>query len=267
MSAHADWIGRQRRRTAVLEAADLARLAAVLDRPTPPAEVPPAWHWACLAEPVRRSDLGPDGHPRRGLFLPPIAAPRRMFAAADLRFTKPLRAGLETELVETIAAIEEKDGASGPLTFVTLDRAFGQDGEICVAERQTIVYTAAPPAPRAPDAEPPSIGDWSRQTPTDPVLLFAFSAATSNGHRIHYDQDFATRVEGYPGLVVHGPLIALLLLEAMPVQRLKRFSFRALKPAFAGETITASGRLVDGGAGELWAEAGGAVLMKARAEF
>lgn len=260
-----DWTGRERRRTVVLAASDLDRLAAVLDRPAP-AEVPPAWHWACLAEPVRRADIGPDGHPRRGLFLPPVEAPRRMFAASDMTFAGLLRAGQETEVADTIAAIEEKAGASGPLTFVTLDRVFSQAGAARVRERQTIVYTAAPPAPRTPDEDPAPPADWSRETPTDPVLLFAFSAATSNSHRIHYDQAYAREVEGYPGLVVHGPLIALLLLEAMPARPLTRFSFRALKPAFVGETIIAKGRFIHGGA-ELWAESGGAVLMKAKAAF
>jgi len=255
----------QRRRTAVLAASDLARLAAVLDRRTP-GEVPPAWHWACLAEPVPRADLGPDGHQRRGLFLPAIEAPRRMFAAAEMTFAGPLLPGLETELIETVAAIEEKAGVSGPLTFVTVDRTFSQSGEARVTERQTLVYTAALPAARTPDAERLPEADWSRETPTDPVLLFAFSAATSNGHRIHYDQAYAREVEGYPDLVVHGPLIALLLLEAMPQRSLTRFAFRALKPAFAGETIAAHGRLIDGGAA-LWATCGDAVLMKARAEF
>ncbi|HWU79822.1 MAG TPA: MaoC family dehydratase N-terminal domain-containing protein, partial [Caulobacter sp.] len=219
-----------------------------------------------LAESVRRSNLGPDGHPKRGLFLPPIDAPRRMFAAAEMSFAGPLLPGLETELVETIADVEQKAGGSGPLTFVAVDRTFSQQGQIRVTERQTIVYTAAPPTPRTSDAAPSPSADWSRDTATDPVLLFAFSAATANSHRIHYDQAYATGVERYPGLVVHGPLIALLLLEAMPARPLTRFAFKALKPAFAGETITARGRLVDGGA-ELWAEGGGAVLMKARAEF
>ncbi|WP_454714880.1 FAS1-like dehydratase domain-containing protein [Caulobacter segnis] len=245
----------------ILAASDLARLAAVLDRPKAPTEVPPAWHWACLAKPVRRSDLGPDGHPRRDPSLPA----RRMFAAADMTFAGPLLPGVETELVETIAAVEEKAGASGPLTFVTTERAFSQAGAVRVHERQTIVYTAAPPAPRTPDTELP-IANWSRETSTDPVLLFAFSAATSNSHRIHYDLPYTTQVEGYPGLVVHGPLIALLLLEAMPARPIARFSFRALKPAFAGETITAHGRLTDDGA-ELWATANGAILMKAKATF
>lgn len=245
----------------ILAASDLARLAAVLDRPEAPTEVPPAWHWACLATPARRSDLGPDGHPKRDPALPP----RRMFAASDLRFAGPLRPGQDTDLVETVAAVEQKAGASGPLTFVTLERTFSQAGAVRVTERQTIVYTAAPPAPRTPD-EPPPTAEWSVETPTDPVLLAAFSAAASNTHRIHYDQAYATGVEGYPGLVVHGPLIALLLLEAMPKRALTRFSFRALKPAFAGETITAQGRLIDGGA-ELWATCDGAVLMKAKAAF
>ncbi len=266
MSAFADWIGRERRRTTVLAAQDLARLAAVLDRPGPPIEVPPAWHWGCLAESIARADLGPDGHPRRGLFLPPIEAPRRMFAAGDLRLSKPLHAGVETEVVETISNVEEKAGASGPLTFVTLDRAFNQGGEPCVTERQTIVYTAAPPASRTADEVPATSADWRRETPTDPVLLFAFSAATSNTHRIHYDRDYATGVEGYPYLVVHGPLIALLLLEAMPARPVRRFSFRALKPAFSGETVVACGRWTEGGA-ELWAEVEGVVAMKAKAEF
>jgi hydroxyacyl-ACP dehydratase HTD2-like protein with hotdog domain len=265
MSAFADWIGRERRRTAVLAASDLAWLAAVLDRPASPAEVPPAWHWACLAEPVRRSDVGLDGHLRRGLFLPPIEAPRRMFAAADMTFADPLLQGIETDLVETITGVEEKAGTSGPLTFVTVDRVFSQAGEIRVQERQTIVYTAAPPTLGAPH-EPPPAADWSVETTPDPVMLFAFSAATSNSHRIHYDRAYATQVEGYSDLVVHGPLIALMLLEAMPARPLTRFTFRALKPAFAGETITAKGRLIDGGA-ELWAESGGVALMKARATF
>lgn len=265
MSPYADWIGRTRERTAVLEAADLARLAALLDRP-PPSEVPPAWHWACLAEPVSRADLGPDGHPRRGLFLPPIEAPRRMFASADMTFSGALLAGRETDLVETIANIEEKPGASGPLTFVTVDREISQAGDVRVRERQTLVYTGAAPAPRVADSEPAPVAAWSHATATDPVLLFAFSAATSNSHRIHYDRPYATQVEGYPGLVVHGPLIALLLLDAMPHREISRFSFRALKPAFAGETVTAEGHLTSGGA-DLWARCGDATLMRARAHF
>jgi 3-methylfumaryl-CoA hydratase len=265
MSPYADWIGRTRNRTAMLEVSDLARLAALLNRP-PPSAVPPAWHWACLAEPFSRADLGPDGHPRRGLFLPPIEAPRRMFASADMTFSGALVPGQKTALVETIANIEEKPGASGPLTFVTVDRVISQAGEVRVRECQTIVYTGAPPTPREADSEPAPVAEWSEDTPTDPVLLFAFSAATSNSHRIHYDLGYATQFEGYPGLVVHGPLIALLLLDAMPPRAVSRFSFRALKPAFAGETVTAEGRLTDDGA-ELWARSGDATLMRARVAF
>ena len=183
-----------------------------------------------------------------------------------MTFSGALLAGRETELVETVASIEEKPGASGPLTFVTVDRVVSQAGEIRVRERQTIVYTSTPPAPREDDSEPPPPAAWSQDTATDPVLLFAFSAATSNSHRIHYDLGYATQVEGYPGLVVHGPLIALLLLDAMPRQAISRFSFRALKPAFAGETVTAEGRLTDDGA-DLWGRCGDATLMRARVAF
>jgi hydroxyacyl-ACP dehydratase HTD2-like protein with hotdog domain len=238
----------------------------VLDHAGVPLEVPPAWHWACLAEPVRCADLGPDGHPRRGLFLPPIQATRRMFAAGEIIFPGPLRPNQETEVVDTIESIEEKTGASGSMTFVTMDRTLGQSGAIRLRERQTIVYTDAPPAPRTPDETPPPLAEWSRDTATDPALLFAFSAATSNTHRIHYDQAYATQVEGYPDLVVHGPLIALLLLEAMPARPVRRFSFRALKPAFVGETIVAGGRWIEGGAA-LWAKVDGAVVMRAKAEL
>lgn len=198
--------------------------------------------------------------------MPPIEARRRMFAASDMTFVGPLRPGHETEVTETISAIEDKAGSGGPLTFVTLERVFSQGDLACVRERQTIVYAAAPPGPRTADDEPTPFAEWSRETATDPMLLFAFSAATANGHRIHYDQAYAREVEGYPGLVVHGPLIALLLLEAMPRLSLTRFSFRALKPAFAGEAITAHGRQAENGA-DLWATCDGAVLMKARATF
>lgn len=167
MSPHADWIGRTRKTTAVLEASDLARLAALLNREAP-AEVPPAWHWACLAEPVARADIGPDGHPRRGLFLPPIAATRRMFASADMSFSGALVAGQETDLVETIANIEEKPGASGPLTFVTVDRVISQANELRVRERQTIVYTSASSAPRVADSGPPRPPPGARTRPPTP---------------------------------------------------------------------------------------------------
>jgi len=265
-----DWIGRERRRVEVLAPSDLARLAAVLDRPEAPVQVPPAWHWACAVETPRQSQIGPDGHPLRGGFMPPIAAPRRMFAAADMRFETPLLAGVETEWVERIASISEKAGKSGPLSFVEVERRISQGGALCIAETQTIVYRPAP-APDEPAPSPvaaPDDADWRKNVTPDAAMLMRFSAATFNAHRIHYDRAYAVEVEGYPGLVVHGPLIALSLLEAIPPgPAVTSFSFRAVRPLFDGERFEVCGKRVDGGA-ELWARsAEGWLAMTARVEL
>ncbi|OYX73859.1 MAG: hypothetical protein B7Y81_01795 [Caulobacter sp. 32-67-35] len=263
-----DWIGRERRRVEVLAPGDLARLAAVLDRPEAPLEVPPAWHWACAVETPRQSEIGPDGHPLRGGFMPPIEAPRRMFAASDMRFEAPLLAGVETEWVERLASIVEKPGRSGALTFVEVERRVAQGGRLCVAETQTLVYRQ-PPELGEPPPSPitaPDYADWRTMVMPDAALLMRFSAATFNAHRIHYDRDYAAKVEGYPGLVVHGPLIALSLLEAMPPGRaaVTRFSFRAVRPLFDGAPFEVCGKLVEDGA-ELWARsAEGWLAMTAR---
>ncbi|WP_419251989.1 FAS1-like dehydratase domain-containing protein [Caulobacter sp. ErkDOM-YI] len=270
MANISDWIGRERRRVEVLAPGDLARLAAVLDRPEAPLQVPPAWHWACAVETPRQSQIGPDGHPLRGGFMPPIAAPRRMFAAADMRFETPLMAGVEAEWSERIASISEKAGKSGPLTFVEVERRVSQGGRLCVAETQTIVYRPAP-APGEPAPSPvaaPDDADWRATITPDAAMLMRFSAATFNAHRIHYDWAYAMEVEAYPGLVVHGPLIALSLLEALPPGRaVTRFAFRAVRPLFDGAPFEACGKRVDGGA-ELWARSvEGWLAMTARVEF
>jgi 3-methylfumaryl-CoA hydratase len=265
-----DWIGRERRRIEVLAPGDLARLAAVLDRAETPVEVPPAWHWACAIETPRQSEIGPDGHPKRGGFMPPIEAPRRMFAATDMRFVAPLLAGVETEWLERIASIQEKAGKSGPLTFIEVERRISQGGALRVAETQTIVYR---PAPVAGEAAPspvaaPDDADWRATITPDAALLMRFSAATFNAHRIHYDRPYAVEIEGYPGLVVHGPLIALSLLEAMPTgRRISSFSFRAVRPLFEDAPFEVCGKRVADGA-ELWARsADGWLAMTARVGF
>lgn len=265
-----DWIGRERRTVEVLAAGDLARLAAVLDRQEAPLEVPPAWHWACAVETPRQSKIGPDGHPLRGGFMPPVKAPRRMFAAADMRFEAPLFAGLETEWIEQIASISEKAGKSGPLTFVEVERRISQAGRLCVAETQTLVYRQ-PPAPGEVASSPiaaPDDADWLATITPDATMLMRFSAATFNAHRIHYDRAYAMTIEGYPGLVVHGPLIALSLLEALGPERVvTSFSFKAVRPLFEGAPFEACGKLVDGGA-ELWARSPeGHLAMTARVKF
>lgn len=267
MAQMSDWIGRERRRVEVLAPGDLARLSAVLDRPEAPLVAPPAWHWACAVETPRQSEIGPDGHPLRGGFMPPITAPRRMFAAADLRFEAPLLAGVESEWVERIAAVKEKPGQSGLLTFVEVERRISQGGTLCVAETQTIVYRpAAVPGEALPaPAAAPESADWRRTVKPDATMLMRFSAATFNAHRIHYDRAYAVDVEGYPGLVVHGPLIALSLLEAMPPgQTVTGFAFRALRPLFDGAPFEVCGKFTEGGA-ELWARSSeGWLAMTAR---
>ena len=264
------WIGRERRRVEVLAPGDLARLAAVLNRPEAPLKAPPAWHWACAVETPRQSEIGADGHPLRGGFMPPIAAPRRMFAAAEMRFKAPLVAGLETEWVERIASISEKAGRSGPLTFVEVERRISQGDALCVAETQTIVYREPPtPGEAAPSpVAAPDDPDWRVAITPDAALLMRFSAATFNAHRIHYDRAYAVQVEGYPGLVVHGPLIALCLLEAIPPGRtVTSFTFRSAAPLFEGAPFEACGKLVADGA-ELWARsAEGHRAMTARVGF
>src|SRR5690606_15324857 len=134
-----------------LDKSDLVRMAAVLDFETPPDQARPTWHWACFPDIARQSRIGEDGHPRRGDFLPPVAAPRRMFASSDLVFLAPLVAGEDTEIVETIASAEAKAGRTGPLIFISLDRAFSQGGRLHLTERQTFVYREAEAGPwRAP---------------------------------------------------------------------------------------------------------------------
>lgn len=266
------WVGRSRGRTQTLDRSDLARLAAVLDvEPTP--DVRPTWHWACFPDIAPQSRLGPDGHPRRGDFLPPIAAPRRMFAAADMAVLGPLQAGCETEVVETIGSVDTKAGRTGPLVFVTLDRDFRQEGASRLTERQTFVYREAETGPwRAPTPAPAEQTPQWRETRTaDPTLLFRYSAATFNSHRIHYDRAYATGEEGYPGLVVHGPLLATLLVESVVGQGagrgLARFAFQARRPIFEGEPFHVCGRF-DEARASLWIEAhDGGVAMTARAEL
>lgn len=225
--------------------------------------VPPLWHWFYFLPKAPQSRIGDDGHPARGGFLPPIALPRRMFAGARLTFTRPLVVGQPAERRGTIRAISERSGRSGSLVFVTVSYTISQNGQTCIEEEQDIVYREADPTPVPPPQAidlPPAEGALVRTITPDPVLLFRFSALTFNGHRIHYDRPYATGVEGYPGLVVHGPLTAVLLLELVRrnIRRpVRAFSFRGLLPLFDlapfrltgagdGETITLEALRCDG---------------------
>lgn len=200
--------------------------------------LPPAWQWFYFLPRTAQSLLGDDGHPQRGGFLPPVALPRRMFAGGRLTVHEPLRLGRPASREGEVLKVSEKRGGSGQLVFVTVTYRFLQDGTLCLEEEQDIVYRepGTPVAAAQPvDLPAPPPGAWSRTIAPDPRLLFRFSAVTFNAHRIHYDRPYATDVEGYPGLVVHGPLTAVLLIDLLRRHSNRSvigFSFRARAPLF-----------------------------------
>ncbi len=259
-----DWIGREEAVADVLALGPARALAALLDRDPgwirPGAPLPSLWHWAYLRAPAPASRLGPDGHARTGEFLPPVPLPRRMWAGGRLRFHHPLLLGEAARRVSTVSAIEEKQGRGGRFFLVTVQHRILAGGSVAVEEEQDLAYREArsredirkPAAASSPELPAPA---WSDVVPATPVLLFRFSALTLNGHRIHYDRSYATEVEGYPDLVVHAPLLALLLLDAAE-RRLGRppaaYDYRARTPLFAGEAIRIEGAQEEGGA-VVWA--------------
>jgi 3-methylfumaryl-CoA hydratase len=251
-----------------------ARLSRVLDSPRSISNgdrLPEAWQWLHFLPDVTQSALGPDGHEERGAFLPPIAAPRRMFAAGKATFHRSLVLGRAANLMEKIESVDEKQGRTGPLVIVRVGRRMVQDGTLAIEEQQSIVYRSAPQASEpVPERElPPIAPQWRQQMRVDPVLLFRFSAVTFNAHRIHYDRDYSRLQEGYPGLVIHGPLIALLLLEEarhrIDLPGVAEFSFRAVRPLFDVEPFWLCGR-VEGSSVAMWAEAiDGSLALRADA--
>jgi 3-methylfumaryl-CoA hydratase len=241
----ADYIGHQDGRTDRIDEHRIANLAALLDTTVeelaPGGELPPLAHWLYFNSWARQSELGNDGHAKRGGFMPPVTLPRRMFAGARIVFHRPLRVDDVAQRVATITSITRKEGASGELVFVTVKHEIADFLGVAIEEEQDIVYRGdAPPGAQQQTAskeEPAAAGADAvveRIDPT-PVMLFRFSALTDNGHRIHYDWPYVTKTEGYPGLIVHGPLQAMLLVDL--VRRnfpgtIGRFSFKARKPLF-----------------------------------
>lgn len=245
-------------------------LAALLDHAVPPwqpGELPPLGHWLLFPPDARHSELGEDGHPRRD----DDGLPRRMWAGSRIRFLAPIALGSEVVRETKQVAISDKVGRSGRMQLVTLRHRLSVNGAPCLEEEQDIVYRAAPTAGDAPPtADPPRPAPAITRTITaGAVLLFRYSALTFNAHRIHYDAPYATQVEGYPALVVHGPLIATLLLDHWLRQRpgtvLGRFEFRARRPIFAGDAFTL-GFTPDGTGADLVAiDRTGSLAMQAQA--
>lgn len=273
-----DWIGKTESRSDVITAWPVEALAATLDRkdPVPQAGdvLPAGWHWMFFLEAKPMSELGSDGHPQRGGFLPPIALPRRMWAGGRIDFKAPLRIGDSVRKQSTILKVEPKSGKSGSLVFVTVKHEYFAGELLAISEEQDIVYRDAAKPGDPPPKPTPALADpeWHRTVQADPVLLFRYSALTFNGHRIHYDRDYATGGEHYPGLVVHGPLQSTLLLdlcrrhEPRPV---RRFEYRAISPLYAGETLSVNGTLAaDGASVEVWtASQAGACAMRGTATY
>jgi len=272
------WVGKTEVQPDIIVPMRAAALAAVLDDehvPQPGEALPPLWHWIYFLSAARQSQLGPDGHPRRGGFLPPVPLARRMWAGGRFEFHRPLRIGAEARRASRVAAVTYKEGSTGPLVFVQVRHEISDAEGIVLTEEQDLVYREAPrpgetgAAPKEPSGE----CAWRREIRPDPVLLFRYSALTFNGHRIHYDHPYATRVEGYPGLVVHGPLIATLLLDLLrrnlPAAAVARFRFRAVRPLFDTAPFFVCGRPeADGHTVALWAtDNEGRLAMEATAEL
>ena len=262
------YLGNERAEEEVLSLGQAQGLAATLDRDAASLKngdvLPAGWHWIYFTPTAGRSALGPDGHEERAGFLP-SPLPRRMWAGGSLRFPGTLRIGEQVRRVSTIQSIEQKQGRSGPLVFVTIHHQISnQDGSAVEEEQNLVFLPETPPGEKAAGGAQPAIAapvdaDWSEAYTADEITLFRFSALTFNSHRIHYDLRYVTEVEGYPGLVVHGPLLALLLLDAgirhtgdgstdsMP----QLFRYRALRPLFCNEEFQLAGE-ASGGVMKLW---------------
>jgi 3-methylfumaryl-CoA hydratase len=267
------WVGRERVEEDLLDPFPARGMAALLDREpgrfSEGAPLPAGWHWLHFKPLVRRGELGEDGHERLGSFLPPVPRSRRMWAGGTLAFHGELRLGERALRRSTVEAVERKEGRSGSLVFVTVRHRITTARGLAVDEAQHLVYRPAAAALVRPGPEAPTAPAWSEPFLADAVALFRFSALTFNGHRIHYDAPYATQVEGFPGLVVHGPLLALLLLdgasrhgssgyqspgdgppgEASAGHRIPRrgprapdrFAYRAVGPLFEGEAFRIEG--------------------------
>ena len=278
------WVNKTESAHDQVTATPIAALAATLNRDHPATHsgvpLPPLWHWLYFLPIHRQDQLGPDGHPLRGGFLPPGPLPRRMWAGSRLQFHRPLSAGERIARVSRIVDISHKEGRSGPLVFVLVRHEISNDVGLAITEEHDIVYRDNPrpeevhrrPDDPVPKAQPaPGDALWSRQVQPDDVLLFRYSALTFNGHRIHYDRRYVTEVEGYPGLVVHGPLIATLLMDLlhrnMPDATVTAFQFRAIKPLFDIAPFLVCGKPEqDGKTVRLWAsDAEGSLTMDATA--
>ena len=262
------WVGKTQTLNDDITSAPVRALSATLDRddsaPVAGSTVlPPLWHWLYFLPQQRQSEIGPDGHPKRGGFLPPVPLPRRMWAGGRLCWLpeNPLLVGQAVRRVSSIASVTHKAGRTGDLLFVLVKHEVHNSKGLALTEEHDIVYRAAaqPGDPVPPPVAAEQGAAWQREIVPDDVLLFRYSALTFNGHRIHYDRRYVTEVEGYPGLIVHGPLIATLLVDLVrrqvPDAFVKSFNFKAVRPTFDLHPFRLNGQpSADGKTVQLWAQ-------------
>ncbi|MGJ8629326.1 MAG: FAS1-like dehydratase domain-containing protein [Sulfitobacter sp.] len=272
-----EWIGKSESHVEQIAPFPSNALAATLDRDDPDytdgTPLPPLWHWIHFLQLFKLSEAGYDGHAALGGFLPPVPLPRRMWAGSHLNFYAPMQIGRELTKVSTIKSVKAKSGRSGKLVFVTVGHQVFDGDTLGIDEEHDIVYREEPNPDVTAQTPPkaPAHWDFSRDIDPDPVLLFRYSALTFNGHRIHYDQPFCVGSEGYKGLVVHGPLLATLLLDLLrretPEAIVRSFEFRAMSTVFDNETFSVHGAAEqDGKTFHLWARRqDGALAMDAKA--
>lgn len=271
------WIGKSETRRDWIAPERARALQATLDRMDPLLAagdpLPPLWHWLYFWTVVPRSGLGRDGHPALGGFLPPVGKARRMWAGSRVAFPGRLTIGDHAERNSTIADVTVKTGRTGRLVFVTVRHEItGRDG-LAVVDEQDIVYREDAGGEAARRAAEPAPGGatYTEEVRADPTMLFRYSALTFNGHRIHYDRKYATEVEGYAGLVVHGPLLATLIVglasRSWPDRDVERFEFRGHRPVVDGAPFMVCGTAADDHSIELWIDAAGELAMDGRADF
>ena len=275
-----EWVGKTEDLADDVTAVPVRALSATLDLPAPDISrmaLPPLWHWLYFLPLHRASELGPDGHARRGGFLPPVPLPRRMWAGGRLRWLEgnPIRVGDAVRRSSRIESVTHKAGRTGDLLFVLVRHEIFNATGLALTEEHDIVYRAAArpedPVPAPVAAEQGAA--WQREIRPDDVLLFRYSALTFNGHRIHYDRRYVTEAEGYPGLVVHGPLIATLLADLVrrhrPDATMRAFEFKAVRPTFDLQPFRVNGQpSADGKSVRLWAQDhDGWLTMQANAEL
>lgn len=266
------WIGRAQSIDDAMDVGHAARIAATLGGPAPGVgqTLPLLWHWCYFLEGAPMSELGVDGHPARGGFLPPADNRNRMWAGSRIFFEGDLLVGVAARKTSTVKDIVEKTGRTGSLLFVTVTHEVFQAGKRVIHEEQDIVYRAPSP-PKLQGTEPAPDSDWKMNVQPSSVWLYRYSALTFNGHRIHYDFPYVTEEEGYPGLVVHGPLIATSMVQsfckAHPSARVKHLAYRGLRPLICPKPFDAAGVVVEDGLARVWAEQDGTLAHQGEIRF